>query len=696
MVHPLLLTRARRADSISAIKVIIAVVVVIPALLATFIVAAPQVAAQVVVQPEGQADDSRDWDVTIPMAPGEPIVANPALPDKCGLDIAFVFDLSTSIGEDGLAQTKEAGTAVVKALNSTPTQIGIYNFGTHAPARAAEDAEIGRQDPGSQDALVGVIDKLKLPDGQSTVGTNWDRGIAQIPQDKTYDVVYFITDGLPTVFGEAKSSRGERGLYNRPLYNHANNGKANKDFAAAQADVQRAVQSANRLKESGTRIVPLAVGDAVNNDPVAKPYLSYISGEHDWIPVADYDALARTLVQQATENCRGEVNLTKQLVDEEGNPVEGDVSGYRFTANAASGGIGLLRDGLNPAESVSATTTSEGRSRFPYVTSTDETQGSFAITEDGDSLQNVECTEDGGGKVDAEINGQTFKVPAATGLVVNCVVSNKVEVPPTEPSEPTTVTTTVEVPTTVTVTETVTATEPVPTTETATVTETVPTTETATVTETVPTTETVTATETSSATATETETVEVPTTVTTTETVSVSETLTTTESVPTTETVTVTETEPTTVTTTVEPQCPDCQKPPISSEPTTVGSSGDTPRGSSNERCISAVAAVAAPLALLVPLAVLQQVSLPGLDGYFAEINARLTAANSELQSGLGIYDEQVANAAAQFDAQVQQWTGQNKDLIGLVGGAVAFLAAVGFLYANCVPEGDASSLSSE
>lgn len=165
---------------------------------------------------ETYAPDSRDWGKSVPLPPGADIVDNPQLQEsennctpEAGRKIALVFDLSTSIGEGGLEQTKTAGKAVVDTLDGTSNEVGIYNFGMVAPAAAAVDAQsdaLSMKDPASKETLKSAIDRLRVVSG---VGTNWDRGLAQL-SGKDYDVVYFVTDGLPTVYGNAyEDARGK-------------------------------------------------------------------------------------------------------------------------------------------------------------------------------------------------------------------------------------------------------------------------------------------------------------------------------------------------------------------------------------------------------------------------------------------------------------------------------------------------------
>nr|VDG64252.1 Uncharacterised protein [Streptococcus thermophilus] len=163
--------------------IILAVISAMALLVST--VTVPRAATQQAVQPD-YPNNSRNWDPSIPFAAGAALQPNPAAESKgcgenAGKKIALVFDLSTSIGQTGLDGSKEAGRAIVNALDSTPTQFGIYNFGTVAPAKSSQKAQIGIQPRGSKDKLNSIIDQLTLP-ARGIVGTYWDRGIRMAAQ----------------------------------------------------------------------------------------------------------------------------------------------------------------------------------------------------------------------------------------------------------------------------------------------------------------------------------------------------------------------------------------------------------------------------------------------------------------------------------------------------------------------------------
>ena len=187
-------------------------------------------------------------------------VPNPEVPKKCGLKIAIVADLSRSLkyadqdpnknnGEIGFAQSRKAATAMVDALKGTSTRVGIYNFartrGTSAGTTG--DAVSMMTDRGVESAKAAINEwTVNNTPGDAT---NWEDGLAQL-HGKHYDLVYFITDGVPT---------WDNSGWQNP--NMENTGA----FLQATS-VKRAVESANKLKLEGTRIVPIMVTLTLGTD----------------------------------------------------------------------------------------------------------------------------------------------------------------------------------------------------------------------------------------------------------------------------------------------------------------------------------------------------------------------------------------------------------------------------------------------
>ena len=82
---------------------------------------------------------------------------------------------------------------------------------------------------------------------------------------------------------------------------------------------------------------------------------------------------------------------------------------------------------------------------------------------------------------------------------------------------------------------------------------------------------------------------------------------------------------------------------------------------------------MASPLLLLVPLGILSQVRVPGLENLSAQVNAAIKRANDDIQRGLGIYDRDRAQTAAGLQGAFQV---ANPQMIGLAGGALGAITA--------------------
>ncbi|MDK8795955.1 vWA domain-containing protein [Corynebacterium sp. MSK041] len=481
-------------------------------LLVTLITILALVASVLVATPRASA---------APVDAGHAIAANPPLPERCGgLSMALVFDVSGSIGPQGLAQSKEAGKAVVDALKDTDTQIGIYNFATDSPAKGQQNLD--KTPASEQETLNDHIDKLAIPSNGADRYTNWQKALSEV-QGKDYTVVYLITDGQPNKHGDGSGG-------------------------GVKSAVQTAVEAANSLKNAGTRVVPLAVGKAVQPGTDAATYLGYISGDDDWIPVTQYTELSATLVEQATKGCQGVINIEKNFVNKRGKVVEPTApatkSGWKFSiedakADDAGKKIVALDEGA-------VVTDESGAAVLRYRTSNPNTVGTVTVAEANGEPKSVKCT-DSGVAVDVTLEGGKFTVPAKTGSELSCTVSNLDENAP--------------------------------------------------------------------------------------------------------------------------------------------GSSGD---GSSDdpitERCLPAVGGVISALLLSLPLIALGNAKAPGIMAVQESIGKQIQEANSRIQQGTGIYNEDASRFAAQVDGQLKAFAYNNQDALKVLGTLAALAGAAGLLWAFCAP----------
>lgn len=103
------------------------------------------------------------------------------------------------------------------------------------------------------------------------------------------------------------------------------------------------------------------------------------------------------------------------------------------------------------------------------------------------------------------------------------------------------------------------------------------------------------------------------------------------------------------------------------------GGGQPTKRGSLDGKCTAALVGAASPLLLLMPLGLLTQVRIPGLEQLQAQINGAIQDANTQLQQGLGIFDEERAKRAAGINSAL---AGVDTRALGTAAGSLALVAA--------------------
>lgn len=210
-----------------------------------------------------------------------PPVANPPLPQACGLDIALVLDSSGSVNGGELSTMKTAFKEFVNALlPATPTQFSVTDFDTTAAVLQAFS--------GSAATVNTAID---LP--TSGGSTNWEDGLLKaqstLPNRSNPDLVIFASDGNP---------------------NRVDNGTSVSETQA----LAEAVTVANAIKTSGARMLAMGIGNNLDLDN-----LKAISGptvgtdlSADVI-TSDFDTLAATLADFAADTCGGTISVNKYI-----------------------------------------------------------------------------------------------------------------------------------------------------------------------------------------------------------------------------------------------------------------------------------------------------------------------------------------------------------------------------------------------
>lgn len=326
-----------------------------------------------------------------------PAADNPPLPESCGIDVGIVLDLSNSLSDANVQQSKDAAKSVVDALAGTPSSVGVSTFATYGPDGTNPSiAKSALSTAQATDALKSDIDSIgRVP--QNVGGTNWDRGLGQV-SGTDYDVVLFVTDGKPTAYGEPET------------------GSDNSDFGTVtdQIDIDRGVESANALKAGGTRVVGIAVGDGIDVENIVD--VSGPQAGSDYY-LTDFSDLADSLKDAALENCRGSVIVQKLVDDGDGDPRP--ASGWEFASPAALG-------------ETEGTTDEGGFVTFAYDTPAD----GVTVTEtqqDGYRLQpsdgsNAVCTTADGEPVETSNVEDGFALVGTLAIddVVKCRVVNEI------------------------------------------------------------------------------------------------------------------------------------------------------------------------------------------------------------------------------------------------------------------------------
>lgn len=270
---------------------------------------------------------------TAPVAP----VANPALSQACGLDIALVIDNSTSIDSTEMTQMKTALTSFTNALASTPTQFSVTRFATSAAVVQSFTNDVT--------AVNAAINAVPVGGGY----TNWEDGFTKaastLPNRSNPNLVIFATDGDPTT----------------------SNTVGGTDTSQPNAHLKPAIVAANAIKTSGTRILMLGIGLGSDSGSVSR--LKQVSGPNadtgsvltSDVITTDFSALATALATFAQQTCGGTIT-TEKVIDADGDPAttadQTPAAGWEFDINGGSNPAATTTDsdGLTPAVKVDAAT----------------------------------------------------------------------------------------------------------------------------------------------------------------------------------------------------------------------------------------------------------------------------------------------------------------------------------------------------
>jgi len=307
---------------------------------------------------------------------------NPSLPTTCGLDVAIVLDLSGSLSDTAVQQSKTAAKGFVTALEGTPSGVGIYTFASTANPGNALDLTSVATAAGAE-AVRDHIDGVTRP---SNNRTNWKDGFDQIPTGK-YDMIVFVTDGQP----------------NEPYWD---------------SPLDSGITAANAHKNAGTFVMGLGVGSGIDEGNIQK-----ISGpvkNTDYYMIDNYSQLSAQMKEIASKNCKGTVTVLKQVKKADGS--QAPASGWTFgtsTANVSpasgvTGNDGTLNFSVSYADNQDSRSVTIAETSQPgYVLS--QQNGKNAVCVDRATGNNVPVTNSG---------GTGFTLDVKQSGVVTCTVIN--------------------------------------------------------------------------------------------------------------------------------------------------------------------------------------------------------------------------------------------------------------------------------
>lgn len=307
----------------------------------------------------GSATTSNNFQRRTSSAGFWPLVeANPPLAQQCGLNIALVVDLSSSIQEEGqLPNLKAALDEAVDSLRGTPSQLAILTFGTSSPANGFPGSNTGLMPV----ATIADANRVKAHyAGWTTIPTNytnWDAGLNQVAAlnatrstGSHVDLAIVLTDGNPTVYGQIPG-----GTTNSPTI------PSGSGFTRFR-ELENATASANRVKAQGTRIVAVGVGDGL--DATSSYNLRTLSGRQKWqpgTPIHGSDYLQEDSYAEAAAGlralvsglCAPSISVIKQIVPAGGTIADAytPAPGWDFTVGTQAPGATV-----NPTNPTTQTT----------------------------------------------------------------------------------------------------------------------------------------------------------------------------------------------------------------------------------------------------------------------------------------------------------------------------------------------------
>lgn len=228
------------------------------------------------------------------------------------LNVALIFDTSSSIEDEGIGKYKDSTSAFVDAVSDKGISLASFDFSTNANA----PEHLSKPEPllVTKDSKEKV--KASLNEHFELKGdTNWESGLINVRDNNTvtngkprYDMVVFISDGFP------------------------NKKVTDEDITNMQA----AQKVANQLKEQGSKVISMGVGPELTKNPIGGHFnLLPLSGtrENNDYYLGAWDELA-SMLTHTTQNvtCGTQVDARAQIIDKNGKTIDPAAQGFEFSA----------------------------------------------------------------------------------------------------------------------------------------------------------------------------------------------------------------------------------------------------------------------------------------------------------------------------------------------------------------------------
>jgi uncharacterized repeat protein (TIGR01451 family) len=377
------------------------------------------VASMLVVTSTVGAPDARAQEPVIPTNASGPTVDisdNPPIADSCGLDLTLVLDASGSIkSSNAVDDVREAAGQFLGALADTDSRARVTQFaslteelapstlitsesvapgGVHGEAttdyynpipQIPSGVDVYRYDGSGDPSSASNWDKRT-----DTQYTNWHASLKQAGEGNDEMVVY-ITDGEPTAYDFDRAG-DPFGVQDPPdVGTVTNRGDADQEM------LDRSVEAANAIKDGGTRMLAIGVGNATTSGTL-QDRLKAISGpklvddlgsvesinDVDVAIVEDFEDLAQFLRSVVLQLCSPSLTITKLAQTPEiaeYTPAEG--WSMTVTPTVATGFDWILPD-TAATPSKTASTNENGTAQFQWEPTPDPIDSTADIVESFD------------------------------------------------------------------------------------------------------------------------------------------------------------------------------------------------------------------------------------------------------------------------------------------------------------------------